>query len=175
MDSERVRHEIFMRIAIEEALTAVAAGEVPVGSLVVIGGSVKGRRHNLRESLNDPTAHAEILALREAAASTGRWLLEESIVYSTLEPCPMCAAAMVQARVRQIVFGARDLHWGACGTLYDIPRDKRLNHQCIVTGGILAEECAKMLREFFQARRIKGREQVGEMAELVEGGRLEIV
>ena len=153
MDNDRIRHESFMRIAIEEALAASRAGEVPVGALVVVAGEIRGRAHNLRESLNDPAAHAELIALRQAAAATGRWVLEDSTVYSTLEPCPMCASAIVQSRVGHIVFGARDLHWGACGTLYDIPRDTRLNHQCLVTGGILAEECAKILREFFRARR----------------------
>ena len=175
MSRDRIGHEVFMRIAIEEALLAARTGEVPVGALVVVDGEIRGRGHNLRESLNDPAAHAELLALRQAAEASGRWVVENSIVYSTLEPCPMCAAAMVQSRVGHIVFGARDLRWGACGTLYDIPRDKRLNHQCLVTGGILAEECAKMLREFFRARRNRCPEQSGEMAELVEGGRLEIV
>lgn len=153
MNKDYFGHEVFMRIAIEEALLAAQAGEVPVGALVVVDGEIRGRGHNLRESLNDPAAHAELIALQQAAAATGRWVLEHSTLYSTLEPCPMCAAAIVQSRVGHIVFGARDLHWGACGTLYDIPRDKRLNHQCLVTGGILAEECAKMLREFFRARR----------------------
>lgn len=153
MGNDRISHEMFMRIAIEEALAAARSGEVPVGAVVVMDGVVRGRGRNLRESLNDPTAHAEIMALRDAAAATGRWVLEESTIYATLEPCPMCASAIVQSRVRHIVFGARDLLWGACGTLYDIPRDRRLNHQCLVTGGILAEECAKILREFFRARR----------------------
>lgn len=153
MDKDRIRHETFMRIAIEEALAASRAGEVPVGALVVVAGEIRGRGHNLRESLNDPAAHAELIAIRQAAAATGRWVLEDSTIYSTLEPCPMCASAIVQSRVGHIVFGARDLKWGACGTLYDIPRDRRLNHQCLVTGGILAEECAKILREFFRARR----------------------
>lgn len=175
MSRDRIDHEVFMRIAIEEALLAARAGEVPVGALVVVDGEIRGRGHNLRESLNDPSAHAEILALRQAAAASGRWVIEHGTVYSTLEPCPMCASAIVQSRVGRIVFGTRDLRWGACGTLYDIPRDQRLNHQCLVTGGILAEECAKMLREFFRALRGRCPEQSGEMAELVEGGRLEIV
>lgn len=153
MNRDRIGHEVFMRIAIEEALVAARAGEVPVGVLVVVDGEIRGRGHNLRESLNDPTAHAELIALRQAAAATGRWVIDHSTVYSTLEPCPMCASAIVQSRVEHVVFGAKDPHWGACGTLYDIPRDKRLNHLCLVTGGILAEECAKMLREFFRARR----------------------
>lgn len=175
MERNRDSHEKFMRFAIEEALAAAVAGEVPVGAVVVLEGKVIGRGHNLRESLNDPTAHAEVVALREAAVITGRWVLEHSTVYSTLEPCPMCASAIVQTRAEHIVFGARDLRWGACGTLYNIPCDRRLNHFCLVTGGILAEECAKMLREFFQARRNRSLEPGGEMAELVEGGRLEIV
>ncbi|HOG14533.1 MAG TPA: tRNA adenosine(34) deaminase TadA [Synergistales bacterium] len=146
-------HEAFMRIAIEEARKGYSQGEVPVGAVVVIDGSVKGRGHNRRDNLKDPTAHAEITALREAAEHLGSWRLEDTILYSTLEPCPMCAAAAVLSRVGRIVFGAEDLRWGACGTLYDIPRDPRLNHRCEVTGGVLAEECAKMLREFFLALR----------------------
>ena len=146
-------HEAFMRIAIEEARKGYSQGEVPVGAVVVIDGSVKGRGHNRRDNLKDPTALAEITALREAAEHLGSWRLEDTILYSTLEPCPMCAAAAVLSRVGRIVFGAEDLRWGACGTLYDIPRDPRLNHRCEVTGGVLAEECAKMLREFFLALR----------------------
>ena len=146
-------HEAFMRIAIEEARKGYSQGEVPVGAVVVIDGSVKGRGHNRRDNLKDPTAHAEITALREAAEHLGSWRLEDATLYSTLEPCPMCAAAAVLSRVGRIVFGAEDLRWGACGTLYDIPRDPRLNHRCEVTGGVLAEECAKMLREFFLALR----------------------
>lgn len=159
-----------MRMALQEAAKGAESGEVPIGSVVVLDGKVIGRGHNLRETLQDPSAHAEMLALREAAAEQGRWILEDCIVYSTLEPCPMCAAAMVQSRVRHIVFGARDLRWGACGTLYDIARDSRLNHQCIVTGGILAEECAKMLREFFQALRTRGQGKGGGMAEWSKAG-----
>lgn len=146
-------HEAFMRIALEEARKGASMGEVPVGAVLVLDGSVVGRGHNRRESLKDPTAHAEILALRGAAESLRSWLLEGSTLYSTLEPCPMCASALVQSRVKSIVYGARDIRWGACGTLYDIPRDPRLNHRCEVTGGVLAEECAKMLREFFLALR----------------------
>ncbi|HPC75296.1 MAG: tRNA adenosine(34) deaminase TadA [Thermovirgaceae bacterium] len=146
-------HEAFMRIAIEEARKGYYQGEVPVGAILVLDGSVIGRGHNRRDNLQDPTAHAEITALREAAEHLGSWRLEDTTLYSTLEPCPMCAAAAVLSRVGRIVFGAEDLRWGACGTLYDIPRDPRLNHRCEVTGGVLAEECAKMLREFFLALR----------------------
>jgi len=146
-------HEAFMRIALEEARKGSSMGEVPVGAVLVLDGSVIGRGHNRRESLKDPTAHAEILALREAAEHLQSWLFEGSTLYSTLEPCPMCAGALVQSRVKGIVYGAGDIRWGACGTLYDIPRDPRLNHRCEVTGGVLAEECAKMLREFFLALR----------------------
>jgi tRNA(adenine34) deaminase len=170
MESETLRHELFMRFAIEEALAAFDAGEVPVGAVLVIDGEVAGRGHNMRESLRDPVAHAELTALRDAASRSGRWIIGGGTLYSTLEPCPMCAAALVQSRVEAIVFGARDFRWGACGTLYDIPRDPRLNHRCDVTGGILAEECAKMLREFFQARRKDVRARCGEMAEWSKAG-----
>lgn len=170
MDKRSSEHEKYMRTALEEAMKGARSGEVPIGAVVVLDGEVIGRGHNLRESLKDPAAHAEMIALREAAGHLGRWVLEDCTIYSTLEPCPMCAAAMVQSRVRNIVFGARDLRWGACGTLYDIARDPRLNHQCKVTGGILSEECAKMLREFFQALRSKGREMGGGMAEWSKAG-----
>ena len=146
-------HETFMRVAIEEALKGYSQEEVPVGAVVVLNDNVIGRGYNRRDHMKDPTAHAEIRALREAAEYLGSWRLVGTTLYSTLEPCPMCAAAAVLSRVRHIVFGAEDLRWGACGTLYDIPRDPRLNHRCEVTGGVLAEECAKMLREFFLALR----------------------
>ncbi len=170
MDRENLHHAMFMRFAIEEALAAFEVGEVPVGAVLVVGGEIAGRGHNMRESLTDPAAHAEMTALREAASGSGRWIIDGGTLYSTLEPCPMCAAALVQSRVEAIVFGARDFRWGACGTLYDIPGDSRLNHRCKVTGGILAEECAKMLREFFRARRKGNRARCGEMAEWSKAG-----
>jgi tRNA(adenine34) deaminase len=142
-----------MKMALEEARAAVPQGEVPVGCVVVRDGRVLARAHNLRESLQDPTAHAEVLALREAAGQTGSWRLEGVTVYVTVEPCAMCAGALVNARVERLVYGLADPKSGACGTLYDIPTDERLNHRLKVTGGVLADESRALLREFFAARR----------------------
>ncbi|MFO8006273.1 MAG: tRNA adenosine(34) deaminase TadA [Candidatus Brocadiia bacterium] len=145
--------EHYMKMALDEARAAVPQGEVPVGCVVVRDGRVLARAHNLRESLQDPTAHAEVLALREAAGQTGSWRLEGATVYVTVEPCAMCAGALVNARVERLVYGLADPKSGACGTLYDIPTDERLNHRLEVTGGVLADESRALLREFFAARR----------------------
>ena len=162
-------HLRFMEEAIGLARQAGKAGEIPVGSVVVRDGKILGRGLNTRESRRDPTLHAEIMALREAALAVGNWRLENCTIYVTLEPCPMCAGALVQARIRELIFGCEDPKAGACGTLYDIPRDSRLNHRILVRKGILREECARILRDFFQARRQQRRD-----GRVVEGGRLEI-
>jgi len=143
----------FMEVAIDLAVRAGEAGEVPVGAVVVRDGKILGRGMNARESGREPTLHAEIVALREAAFALGGWRLDNCTLYVTLEPCPMCAGALVQARIEELVFGCEDPKAGACGTLYDIPRDLRLNHRILVRKGILREECARILRDFFQARR----------------------
>jgi tRNA(adenine34) deaminase len=145
--------DALMGIAIEEARAAEAHGDVPVGALVVIDGHIVARRHNEREAANDPTAHAEILALRDAAESTGSWRLEGATVVVTLEPCPMCAGALQQARVKRVVFGAVDMKAGACGSLYSIGSDPRLNHEFALTHGVRADECAALLSDFFAGRR----------------------
>jgi tRNA(adenine34) deaminase len=145
--------DALMGIAIEEARAAEAHGDVPVGALVVIDGHIVARRHNEREAANDPTAHAEILALRDAAESTGSWRLEGATVVVTLEPCPMCAGALQQARVERVVFGAVDMKAGACGSLYSIGSDPRLNHEFALTHGVRADECAALLSDFFAGRR----------------------
>jgi tRNA(adenine34) deaminase len=145
--------ERFMREALREAEKAAEEDEVPVGCVVVRQGRVIGRAHNQRERLKDPTAHAEMLALTQAAASVGDWRLEDAAMYVTLEPCPMCAGALVLARVQRLVFGAEDPKAGACGTLYDIVRDPRLNHRMEVVSGILAAECSGLLKAFFARRR----------------------
>jgi tRNA(adenine34) deaminase len=145
--------DALMGIAIEEARAAEAHGDVPVGALVVIDGHIVARRHNEREAANDPTAHAEILALRDAAKSTGSWRLEGATVVVTLEPCPMCAGALQQARVERVVFGAVDMKAGACGSLYSIGSDPRLNHEFALTHGVRADECAALLSDFFAGRR----------------------
>jgi len=142
-----------MAIAIEEAEAAAAAGEVPVGAVVIADGTVVARGRNERESRSDPTAHAEILALREAAQALGTWRLSDTTVVVTLEPCPMCAGALVAARVRRVVFGAFDPKAGACGTLYNLCVDPRLNHELDVTSGVEAERCGTLLSSFFERSR----------------------
>lgn len=142
-----------MHLALDEAHAAPSHGDVPIGCVITRGSVVIARAHNEREKSNDPTAHAEILALRAAAAEIGSWRLEGCTVYVTLEPCAMCAGAMVLARVQRLVIGAPDPKAGAAGSIYDIPRDPRLNHRFEVVSGILATECGDVLREFFAARR----------------------
>jgi tRNA(adenine34) deaminase len=142
-----------MALALAQARAAAEEGEVPVGAVALIGGNVVAARHNEREGAADPTAHAEILALRDAAATLGGWRLSELTLVVTLEPCPMCAGALVAARVRRVVFGASDPRAGACGTLYNLCADPRLTHEVEVTGGVGAAECAALLSSFFAAKR----------------------
>ncbi len=139
--------------ALAEARLAAAHGDVPVGAVVCHGGEVIARRHNERELTGDPTAHAEILALRDAAARLGTWRLDTATVAVTLEPCPMCAGALQQARVARVVFGADDPKAGALGSLYNLGADPRLNHEFEVVPGVRAGECAALLRDFFAALR----------------------
>jgi tRNA(adenine34) deaminase len=146
-------HRIWMDEALVEARAAEAHDDVPVGALVVHQGQVISRAHNERELRQDPTAHAEILALRAAASQLGSWRLEDCILYVTLEPCAMCAGAMVLARLPILVYGAADPKAGAVGSLMDIARDERLNHRVHVVSGVRAEECGGMLRRFFHRRR----------------------
>src|SRR5438874_12148860 len=145
--------ETFMAEALAEDRLAAAEGEVAVGAVPVIEGRSAGRGRNARERLRDPTAHAEILALQEAARTLGRWRLTGSTMYATLEPCPMCAGALVNARVDRLVYGVADPKAGAVDTVLDILRCAGLNHRVAVTSGVLAEECGAMLREFFRERR----------------------
>jgi tRNA(adenine34) deaminase len=145
--------ESAMRLAIAEARIAELAGEVPVGAVVVVEGMVIARGHNEREKQTDPTAHAELIAIREAARVLGSWRMENATLYVTLEPCPMCAGALVAARVGKLVFGAADPKAGACGSLYNLCADPRLNHELPVTPGVLADECGALLSEFFAALR----------------------
>jgi tRNA(adenine34) deaminase len=142
-----------MGLAVAEAQAASQQGEVPVGAVALIGGNIVAARHNEREAAGDPTAHAEILALRDAAAAVGGWRLSELTLVVTLEPCPMCAGALVAARVRRVVFGASDPRAGACGTLYNLCADPRLNHELEVRGGVGAAECAALLSSFFADKR----------------------
>ena len=145
--------EGYMRLALEEAHRALEKGESPVGALVVEQGRVLSRAHNLRVANSDPTAHAEILALREAGQRRGSWRLDGATLYVTLEPCPMCAGALVLARVKHLVYGAMDPKAGAAGTLYNIVEDSRLNHRLEVTAGVLEKECSDILKAFFESRR----------------------
>ena len=143
----------FMRLALAEAQLALAHDDVPIGAVAVAGGTVVGSAHNERELRSDPTAHAEVLALRAAAEHLGRWRLQDATVYSTVEPCPMCAGALVAARVLRVVYGAPDEKAGAAYSLYNILQDPRLNHECRLTTGVLAGDCAALIQEFFRARR----------------------
>lgn len=142
-----------MELALAEARRAVERGEVPIGAVVAIDGEVVAARHNERESTNDPTAHAEILALRDAAKVQGTSRLDGAVLATTLEPCPMCAGAAVMARVARVVFAAEDPKAGACGTLYNLGADPRLNHNFEVVAGVGRDESAALLREFFAERR----------------------
>jgi tRNA(adenine34) deaminase len=142
-----------MGVALDEALAAVGHGDVPVGAVVVVGDTVVAQRHNERELRADPTAHAELLALRDAAEASGSWRLVDATLVVTLEPCPMCAGALVAGRVKRVVFGAADPKAGACGSVYNLCADPRLSHEVEVTHGVRAEECAALLTAFFEARR----------------------
>lgn len=150
-----VEHEKFMMAAIEEAGKAAAIGEVPIGAVVVRNGEIVGRGYNLRETQKDPTLHAEMIAIREASEKLGGWRLIGCTLYVTLEPCPMCAGAIVQSRIEQVVYGARDPKAGCAGTLMNLLEEPRFNHQVPVIEGVLAEECAQLLKDFFRGLRKK--------------------
>lgn len=145
--------ECFMRAALVEASMAPEHGDVPVGAVVVRDGQVLAAAHNERELLGDPTAHAEILALRRAAAGIGTWRLAGATIFCTVEPCPMCAGAIMAARIARVVYGAPDQAGGAALSLYNIVQDPRLNHRCELTAGVLREECSAVIRSFFRSRR----------------------
>ena len=145
--------ELYMALALEQARLAATEGEVPIGAVLVCDGAVVAHGRNARESAADPTAHAEMIAIREGAERLGRWRLSGCTLYVTLEPCPMCAGALVNARVDRLVYGAADPKAGATGTLYDLSADARLNHSFEVRGGVLEQECGQILKEFFQGLR----------------------
>jgi tRNA(adenine34) deaminase len=154
MNSHLLRSdEYFMRLALREATQALQHDDIPVGAIVVQEGEVIGSGHNERELRCDPTAHAEVIALRDAARTLGSWRVLESVLYVTLEPCAMCAGAIVLARVPRVVFGARDPKAGAAGSVLDVLAEPRLNHRPQVQAGLLAGECADLLRSFFASRR----------------------
>jgi len=150
-------HVAYMREALAEAEKACALGEVPVGAVVVLDGEIIGRGHNLREMLSDSSAHAEIIALRKAAHKLGDWRLTGCTIYVTIEPCPMCAGALVQFRVGRLVYGARDPKAGAVDSIVDLVRDPRFNHQVEVISGVLEEECRAVIQRFFKDLREKER------------------
>ena len=145
--------EHYLTLALQEAQLAFDEGEVPVGAVVVLEGQVIGRGHNRREALYDPTAHAELLAVTAAANHLGDWRLEGAVIYVTKEPCPMCAGALINARLARLVFGAWDEQAGCCGSLYQLCRDPRFKHQLEVAGGILEQECRELLQRFFRLKR----------------------
>jgi tRNA(adenine34) deaminase len=144
----------FMMLALAEAAAAAAEDEVPIGAVIVHEGQVLAAAHNQRERLRDPTAHAEMIAITQAATALDSWRLENCTLYVTLEPCPMCAGAIVQSRLKRVIYGADDPKAGAVKTLYQLLEDARLNHRAEVTTGVLAEECGRVLSDFFQQKRL---------------------
>ncbi len=148
-------HEQWMKAALKEAISAFKNNEVPIGAVVVHEDRIIGKGYNQRELLNDPTAHAEIIALTSAANTLESWRLDGCKIYVTKEPCPMCAGAIMNARMELVVFGAYDESAGCCGSLYQICKDPRFNHQVNVRGGILKEDCSNIIKEFFNIKRMK--------------------
>ncbi len=154
-DPVRKKHERFMKLALKEAEVALSEGEIPVGAVIVSGDELIAKAHNQKELLRDPTAHAEMIAVTQAAAALGRWRLTDTTMYVTLEPCAMCAGAIVQARIPLVVFGAFDEKAGAAGSLMNLLADIRLNHQPEVISGFMADESRRLMRAFFQQMRDK--------------------
>lgn len=154
-DPVRKKHERFMKLALKEAEVALSEGEIPVGAVIVSGDELIAKAHNQKELLRDPTAHAEMIAVTQAAAALGRWRLTDTTMYVTLEPCAMCAGAIVQARIPLVVFGAFDEKAGAAGSLMNLLADIRLNHQPEVISGFKADESRRLMRAFFQKMRDK--------------------
>lgn len=153
MDLADQKDRDWMLVSLQEAAAAAALGEVPVGALVVHDGVIIGRGHNLREGSNDPTSHAEMIAIRQAAAVLGSWRLLDCTLYVTLEPCVMCMGAIILARIPRLVFGCRDPRAGAVGSIYNFSQDERFNHRVAVTEGVLGETCSEMLSNFFRQLR----------------------
>lgn len=153
---ENKKDEQYMQMALKQAKIAEENGDVPIGAVIVCEDQIIGKAYNQREQLNDPTAHAEIIALTQAAAAKESWRLNGCTIYVTLEPCPMCAGALVLARMDRLVYGCDDPKAGACKSLYNIVQDERLNHRLEVTSGILAEDCSRLLQDFFKQRRPAG-------------------
>ena len=151
----------YMRLALEQAGLAPSLGEVPIGAVLVQDGQVLAQVHNFREVWQDPTAHAEIVAIREAAGRLGTWRLTGATLYVTVEPCSMCAGAIIQSRISRLVFGARDPKAGACGSVFNLPEERRLNHKVEVTGGVLERESQELIQTFFRTLREDVNERAG--------------
>jgi tRNA(adenine34) deaminase len=151
----------YMRLALEQAGLAPALGEVPIGAVLVHDGQVLAQVHNFREVWQDPTAHAEIVAIREAASRLGTWRLTGATLYVTVEPCSMCAGAIIQSRISRLVFGARDPKAGACGSVFNLPEERRLNHKVEVSGGVLERESQELIQTFFRRLRDDVSERAG--------------
>lgn len=147
-------HEEYIKEAIILAESALTHDDVPVGAIIVLNGEIIGRGENRREIDNDPLAHAEIVALKDAAKNIGSWNLSEASMYVTLEPCAMCSGAIINSRIKNLCFGAYDGRFGCCGSIYNLPQDKKFNHTLNVVGGVLNDECKKILTDFFATKRI---------------------
>jgi len=160
---DRIEDERWMALAIEEARVALSIGEVPVGAVIVRGGEVIAAGHNLTQTANDPSAHAEMVAIRRAAERLGHWRLLDCTLYVTLEPCTMCAGAIVLARIPRLVYGAADPKAGMCGSLGNLVQDPRLNHRVVLAGGVMADESGELLRGFFRDRRALPRKPTGDI------------
>jgi tRNA(adenine34) deaminase len=143
----------YMGLALDEARKAFAAGEVPIGAILVLDGEVIAFAHNLRETLQDATAHAEVIVIKDACQKLGRWRLTGATLYVTIEPCPMCAGALVMSRVDRLVYGSADYKAGAVESIFNVVQNAAMNHQLEVTAGVRADECAELMREFFRQRR----------------------
>jgi tRNA(adenine34) deaminase len=153
MTTHSAQDEQWMRIALEEAAKATAIGEIPVGAVIVRDGEILAKAHNYRELWQDPTAHAEIVAIRATASALGSWRLTDTTLYVTVEPCAMCIGAIILGRIPRLVFGTRDSKAGACGSVFDLSAEPRLNHQVLVTEGVLEGECQALLQDFFRRLR----------------------
>jgi tRNA(adenine34) deaminase len=151
----------FMQIALDKARLAPALGEVPIAAVIVMDGQVLAQVHNFREVWQDPTAHAEVVAIREVANRLGTWRLTGTTMYVTVEPCSMCAGAIIQSRISRLVFGAKDPKAGACGSVFNLPGERRLNHRVAVCGGVLERESQELMQTFFRALRIDVSERAG--------------
>ena len=170
--NELQKHEHYMKLALEQAAKAGAVGEVPIGAIIVYKDEVIAAASNLRETTQNAVMHAELMAIQQACENIGSWRLEETTLYVTLEPCPMCAGAILQSRIPTVIYGARDKKAGCVHSLYELLNDERFNHQCEVIEGVLAEQCGQILTDFFRKLRTLKKEQKKER-KLLEGQRID--